>query len=139
MVSCIVHDEKPSDVPYYSTSMKLYIRVLSLSAALVLLVFLSLFYGPAYFAIPSPSHLQGNSDPGHLSPSLRYNFDYSKSGSPKITIIVIWSILGPTAPIYFPYFFRSVEANPSVDLLFVQVDRIGRGCMSPTSAPNVQV
>ncbi|EJD02913.1 uncharacterized protein FOMMEDRAFT_168024 [Fomitiporia mediterranea MF3/22] len=57
--------------------------------------------------------------------------------TPKITIIAVWSILGPD-PNYLPYFFQSVEANDQVDLLFVQVDKHDLGCSSYSSAPNVQ-
>lgn len=57
---------------------------------------------------------------------------------PKITVIVIWSIHDSKAPVYLPYFFQSVEANPDVDLLFVAVDRAGVGCKSHSSSPNVQ-
>ncbi|KAL5507443.1 hypothetical protein ACEPAH_6899 [Sanghuangporus vaninii] len=56
---------------------------------------------------------------------------------PKITLIAVWSILGPS-PIYLPYFFQSVEANEQIDLLFVQLDLQGKGCHSFSSAPNVR-
>ena len=57
---------------------------------------------------------------------------------PKITVIAIWSIHDSKTPVYFPYFFQSVEANKDVDLLFVAVDRAGVGCKSFSSAANVQ-
>lgn len=57
---------------------------------------------------------------------------------PKISIIAIWSIHQYQTPSYFPYFFQSVEANPDVDLLFVQVDRAAVGCQTYSNAPNVQ-
>ena len=57
---------------------------------------------------------------------------------PKVTIIAIWSIHQFQTPSYFPYFFQSVEANPDVDLLFVQVDRAAVGCQTYSTAPNVQ-
>ncbi|OCB88395.1 hypothetical protein A7U60_g4436 [Sanghuangporus baumii] len=56
---------------------------------------------------------------------------------PKITLIAIWSILGPS-PVHLSYFFQSVEANEQIDLLFVQVDKQGSGCSSYSNAPNVQ-
>ncbi|KAL5523719.1 hypothetical protein ACEPAG_7892 [Sanghuangporus baumii] len=56
---------------------------------------------------------------------------------PKITIIAVWSILGPS-PDHLSYFFQSVEANEQIDLLFVQVDKRGFGCSSYSNAPNVQ-
>ena len=58
--------------------------------------------------------------------------------TPKITVIAIWSIKGPS-PNYLPYFFQSVEANDQVDLLFVQVDVKGIGCSSYSHAANVHV
>lgn len=67
------------------------------------------------------------------------DFTYVHSRPPKITVIAVWTIRSPTPPIYFPYFFRAVEANPQVDLLFVQIDKLGYGCSQHSSAPNVQV
>ena len=67
------------------------------------------------------------------------DFTYSPSRPPKITVIVAWTIRSPTPPIYFPYFFQSVEANPEVDLLFIQMDKLGYGCTQHSSAANIQV
>ncbi len=56
----------------------------------------------------------------------------------KISIIVIWDARGGEPPLYLPYFFQSVEANPEVDLLFINVDKEQKDCASYSSAPNVQ-
>ncbi|KAH8119132.1 hypothetical protein DFH11DRAFT_1686098 [Phellopilus nigrolimitatus] len=74
---------------------------------------------------------------GYLSWS-KDSFSYSRTKPPKITIIVLWRIGGPTPPSYIPYFFQSVEANPQIDLLFVQVDELGFGCSTYSSASNIQ-
>ena len=58
---------------------------------------------------------------------------------PKITITAVWTIKTNSTPAYMPYFFQSVEENPQVDLLFVQVDMLGHGCPTHSSAPNVKV
>ena len=58
---------------------------------------------------------------------------------PKITMIAIWVPRTSGSPIYLPYFFQSVEANPQVDLLFVQVDKFGVGCKRYSHARNIQV
>ena len=58
---------------------------------------------------------------------------------PKITVTVIWVPRNTDVPIYFPYFFQSVEANPEVDLLFIQVDKFNVGCNSYSKARNVRV
>ena len=60
------------------------------------------------------------------------------SQKPKITVIAIWSITKAQSPAYFPYFFHSVENNQDIDLLFIQVDRVGIGCPSHSTAPNVK-
>lgn len=75
-----------------------------------------------------------NLQPSTSSPSQAW----LKDRPPKITIIAIWSIKGDTPP-YLPYFIQSVEANEQVDLLFVQIDKIGLGCPSYTNAPNIKV
>lgn len=56
---------------------------------------------------------------------------------PKITVIAIWTISKPQPPAFFPFFFHSVESNPEVDLLFVQIDKLGHGCPKNSDAPNV--
>ena len=58
---------------------------------------------------------------------------------PKITVTAVWTIKTNSTPAYMPYFFQSVEENPQVDLLFVQVDMLGHGCPIHSSAPNVKV
>ena len=67
------------------------------------------------------------------------DFSYVSEKPPKITIIAIWTIKANSTPAYMPYFFQSVEENPQVDLLFVQVDMLGHGCPTHSSAPNVKV
>ena len=67
------------------------------------------------------------------------DFSYVSEKPPKITIIAIWTIKTNSTPAYMPYFFQSVEENPQVDLLFVQVDMLGHGCPNHSSAPNVKV
>ena len=67
------------------------------------------------------------------------DFSYVSEKPPKITIIAIWTIKANSTPAYMPYFFQSVEENPQVDLLFVQVDMLGHGCPTQSSAPNVKV
>ena len=67
------------------------------------------------------------------------DFSYVSEKPPKITIIAIWTIKTNSTPAYMPYFFQSVEENPQVDLLFVQVDMLGHGCPIHSSAPNVKV
>ncbi|KAI5123080.1 hypothetical protein M0805_000514 [Coniferiporia weirii] len=76
--------------------------------------------------------------------SFVYNGDYHLevikpvgNRPPKVTVIAIWTSRGGSPPIYLPYFFQSVEANPQIDLLLVQVDR-QFGCSSFSTAPNVQ-
>ena len=64
---------------------------------------------------------------------------HSQPGPPKITMIAIWVPRNSVPPIYLPYFFQSVEANPQVDLVFVQVDKFGVGCKRYSHARNVQV
>lgn len=59
--------------------------------------------------------------------------------APKITIVAIWVPRNNEVAAYVPYFFQSVEANPEVDLLFVQVDKRNLGCRTYSSAPNVEV
>lgn len=64
---------------------------------------------------------------------------HSQPKPPKITMIAIWVPRSSVSPIYLPYFFQSVEANPQVDLIFVQVDKFGVGCKRYSHARNVQV
>lgn len=63
----------------------------------------------------------------------------SQQKQPKITIIAIWDSRSDETPIYLPYFFYSVKANPEVDLLFIQVDKLNAGCKTYSKARNVQV
>jgi len=56
----------------------------------------------------------------------------------KLSIIVIWQDRGGEPPLYLPYFFQSVEANPDVDLLFINVDKEQKDCASYSRASNVQ-
>ena len=67
------------------------------------------------------------------------DFSYVSEKPPKITIIAIRTIKANSTPAYMPYFFQSVEENPQVDLLFVQVDMLGHGCPTHSSSPNVKV
>lgn len=61
------------------------------------------------------------------------------SQRPKITVIAIWSTRSEETPIYMPYFFQSVAANPEINLLLVQVDAgRGVGCAFHSNAPNVR-
>ena len=65
--------------------------------------------------------------------------DHLGSREPKITIIAIWVPRSDEVAAYVPYFFQSVEANPEVNLLFVQVDKRDLGCRTYSTAPNVKV
>ncbi|THH10671.1 hypothetical protein EW145_g1161 [Phellinidium pouzarii] len=99
--------------------MKKILRYLVFSAISILLVvvFSSVFYG----------------NNGLRSDGIQFGL---KNRPPKITVIAVWTPRGPS-PIYMPYFFQSVEANPQVDLLFIQVNK-HHACSSYSSAPNVQ-
>lgn len=92
----------------------------------------------------SPSWISISSTKSPPSPSSNVdepqaNFSYTPDRPPKITVIAIWAIKSNNTPAYIPLFFQSVEANPQVDLLFVQVDVLGYGCPTYSDAPNVKV
>lgn len=55
----------------------------------------------------------------------------------KTTVILIWQERGHSSPAYTPYFFQSVEANPDVDLLLINVDKEEKGCTNFSNATNV--
>ena len=97
-------------------------------------LFLFLFFG-------TPSKLnEFQLDLESLVPHRTKHHEVSFASRPtKLTVIVVWTTRSATDPIYFPYFFNSVEANPQVDLLFVNVDKSGHGCRTFSDAPNVQV
>ncbi|TDL25815.1 hypothetical protein BD410DRAFT_784841 [Rickenella mellea] len=58
---------------------------------------------------------------------------------PKITVIAIWSPRAEQEPNYLPYFFQSVEVNPEVNLLLINIKKTDSRCTSPhTSARNVK-
>ena len=57
---------------------------------------------------------------------------------PKITIILVWMDRGTHPPRYLPYFFQSVENNPEIDLLFINVDKGNKGCPNHSNASNVK-
>lgn len=59
-------------------------------------------------------------------------------GKPKITIIVPWQSKGDSTPPYVPYFFSSVQANPSVDLLFIRIVSHQDDCTPYWNAQNVK-
>jgi len=74
-----------------------------------------------------------------LAESTKQVFGGSASASPqKITVILIWQERGEAPPAYAPYFFQSVEANPDVNLLLINVDKEGKGCTNFSNATNVQ-
>lgn len=96
----------------------------------ILLVSLYLFY----------TFVLHTNDRGHLDvPDQRNPHSGSRPKIPKITVIAIWVPRSAETPIYIPYFFQSVEVNPQVDFLFVQVDKSNAGCKSYSKARNVQV
>lgn len=86
---------------------------------------------------PSRSYSQSNlpgSGLSHIAP-----FQISvKPDRLKITIILVWVDRGKSPPAYLPYFFESVEANPAVHLLFINVDKGNKGCTSHSTADNVR-
>jgi hypothetical protein len=57
---------------------------------------------------------------------------------PKITIIAIW-VGRDGERNYLKYFFESVEANPNINLLFVNVLRDEDGCQHRSNASNIQM
>ena len=79
-----------------------------------------------------------NKPPAAISPE--YNTSKKIRREPKITLTAVWGNRGSSiTPGYMPHFFSSVEANPQIDLLFIQIDAIGEGCPSYSHASNIQV
>jgi hypothetical protein len=105
------------------------------SVAAVSLFVLVLYLSPYTDHTPSPSSTTDYADTDVdvvTAPPQR--------GDPKITIIVPWwSRSSGPLPHYVPYFFNSVEANPSVDLLYVHITDSQDDCTPLWDAPNVKV
>lgn len=86
--------------------------------------------------VPEPEPLEDDTIPAEL---IQHHYP---SSPPRIQLIAIWSP-GNKPPIYFPNFFASVAANPSIDLLLVKYNRYNRSydeCTSLRAAgiPNVR-
>lgn len=64
----------------------------------------------------------------------------SKQLADKITFIALWQTTNDAAPAqYMPLFFQSVEANPTIDLLFVNIVSDIDNCKPYAAAANIKV
>ncbi|TDL25941.1 hypothetical protein BD410DRAFT_783940 [Rickenella mellea] len=115
--------------------------ILPASALILLSIYTLSWY--SHFGLPSLATIrhQSNSTEVEVKESILgpvVQAEESTPSRPKITIIAIWR--PPSVPpSYLPYFFQSVQANPQVNLLLVNVVKADGDCdRTHSNATNIK-